>query len=187
MSELFDNVFEVALLTVCERFSRETGVPFSIRYGLPVFEYLGKEVEVILVTVKQSDHCAYRAPNSKLGNNTIIIRVYFGDVFNYKPFKKRMVDILDIPGNPDMFQFPFFSLPYNSYQELHDCKRVYLDGHFDKVEDLAHATYIFEMMNDTHVMFARRTVDPCRLAEQEVLLFETCYVKSRKGLGNDGR
>lgn len=183
--DLFDSAFEAALLGDCERFSQETGIPFTVQFGTPNFRWKEWTVQIFMVKVRPSEKTAYRCENSKLGGHTCLIHFFYGDIFKYRLFKQRLVDILELPHSMETSYWPTFTLPYNSYLELKDCKRVYLNQFFDKVNSLAEATYIFEMMNDVHVMFARRVVDPSRIPEEESFLFQTCFVQARKGLGND--
>ena len=182
---LFDSEFEAALLGDCERFSQETGIPFTVQFGTPTFLWKEWTVQIFMVKVMPTEKTAFRCESSKLGKHVCIIHFFYGDIFKYRLFKKRLVDILELPHSMETSYWPTFSLPYKSFQELKDCKRVYLDQNFDKVNSLAEATYIFEMMNDVHVMFARRVVDPERIPEDESFLFQTCFVQARKGLGND--
>jgi hypothetical protein len=182
---LFDSEFEAALLGDCERFSQETGIPFTVQFGTPTFLWKEWTVQIFMVKVMPTEKTAFRCESSKLGKHVCIIHFFYGDIFKYRLFKKRLVDILELPHSMETSYWPTFSLPYKSFQELKDCKRVYLDQNFDKVNSLAEATYIFEMMNDVHVMFARRVVDPERIPEEEAFLFQTCFVQARKGLGND--
>lgn len=94
---LFDSEFEAALLGDCERFSQETGIPFTVQFGTPNFRWKEWTVQIFMVKVRPSEKAAYRCDNSKLGSRVCLIHFFYGDVLRHRLFKKRLVDILELP------------------------------------------------------------------------------------------